>query len=110
MIPANTDGEVIGITTTFHNVVHTVARCCMNFSQQLYKDKKGDYKTITNGIVIVPKLIYMFTYPLSYKYLSKFLKGALADDRKAFKVHFIATFGEQHLNMHDKAFAVRSLW
>ena len=72
--------------------------------------KKGEWKAVIDAIMMSLELVYSFPYPLSRKYVSKFLKGALADDRKIYKAYFIANKGEQHPDMPDEAYLVWSEW
>ena len=106
VIPTSPSGEVIGLKTVFHNAVRTLARRCVNFSYRSYVGKKGEWKAVIDAIMMSLDLVYKFPYPLSRKYVSKFLKGALADDRKIYKAYFIANSGEQHPDMPDEAYLV----
>ena len=110
LIPTSPSGEVIGLKIVFHNVVRTLARRCVNFSYRSYVGKKGEWKAVIDAIMMSLELVYTFPYPLSRKYVSKFLKGALADDRKIYKAYFIANKGEQHPDMPDEAYLVWSEW
>ena len=94
LIPTSAEGEVIGLKTVLHNAVRTLARGCVNYSYRSYKGRKAEWKGVLDGIRMSLDLIYTFTYPLSRKYLSKFLKGALADDRKAYKAYYFERHGE----------------
>ena len=110
VIPTSPTGEVIGLKTVFHNAVRTLARRCVNYSYRSYVGKKGEWKAVIDAIMMSLELVYTFPYPLSRKYVSKFLKGALADDRKVYKAYFIEKKGEQHPDMPDEAFVVWSEW
>ena len=110
IIPTSPTGEVIGLKTVFHNAVRTLARRCVNYSYRSYVGRKGEWKAVIDAILMSLELVYEFPHPLSRTYVSKFLKGALADDRKLYKAYFIANKGEQHPDMPDEAYLVWSEW
>ena len=110
VIPTSPTGEVIGLKTVFHNAVRTLARRCVNYSYRTYVGRKGEWKAVIDAIMMSLELVYEFPHPLSRKYVSKFLKGALADDRKVYKAYFIKNLGEQHPDMPDEAYRVWGEW
>ena len=50
--------------------------------------------------------MFIYDYPLSEKYLSKFMRSVIKNDRKAWKSHFCSTHSEQHYKCPDEAFVV----
>ncbi|KAG0572922.1 hypothetical protein KC19_VG134500 [Ceratodon purpureus] len=110
VIPTSPAGEVIGLKTVLHNAVKTLARRCVNYLYRSYVGRKGEWKAVIDAIMMSLELVYEFPHPLSRTYVSKFLKGALADERKVYKAYFIANKGEQYSDMPDEAYLVWSEW
>ena len=83
-----------------------IARQTMDHSIRIYIGKKS-----VEIIYAALEEIFTYDYPLCANYLSKYLKGAVKNDRLEWKEHFFFTHGEQHDKCPDEAFGIlRKYW
>ena len=83
----------------------------LNFKIRSYKAKHEYWMSQVE--CIAEKLAQKFTYtnPLDIKYLGKFLKNSLTNDRKSWKKYFIENSGLRHPRCPEEAFTEwRKYW
>ena len=109
-IPVCKSGTVLGLKSPWHRAARLCARQTLNFKVRSYKAKHEYWMSQVE--CIAEKLAQKFTYtnPVDIKYISKFLKHSLKNDRKKWKAHFIET-GSKHERCPDEAFTEwRKYW
>lgn len=110
-VSTTTTGKPIGLRSAWHRQVLLVARQTMDHSIRSYVGKKGTWWKLVQKIYATLDEVFTYDYPLCANYLSKYLKGAVKNDRLEWEDHFFATHGEQHEKCPDEAFAtLRKYW
>ena len=110
-VPTTTTGKPIGLRSAWHRQVRLFARQSMDQSIRSYRGKKGAWWKAVEKIYAMLEEIFTYDYPLCATYLSKYLKGAVKNDRLEWKDYFITTHGGQHDKCPDKAFSIlRKYW
>ena len=110
-IPVSNSGTIIGLKGPWHRAARLCARQTLNFRVRSYKAKREIWSS--QVACIAEKLSHQFTYsqPLDIKYLGKFLKNTLKNDRKCWKKYFIANGGARHPRCPMEAFTEwRKYW
>ena len=103
-VPTTTTCKPIGLRSAWHRQVRLVARQNMDQSIRSYRGKKGAWWKAVDKIYVALGEIFTYDYPLCVKYLSKYLKGAVKNDRLEWKEFFFAHKGAQHEKCPDEAF------
>ena len=103
-IPVSNEGTVLGLKSPWHRAARLCARQTLNFKVRSYKGRREYW--ISQVECIAEKLAHKFTYtkPLDIKYLAKFLKNCLKNDRKCWKAYFISNSGLRHPSCPVEAF------
>ena len=103
-IPVSSSGTVLGLKSEWHRAARLCARQTINYKVRSYKALKPYWESQVQ--CVAEKLSKKFTYssPLDIKYLGKFLKNTLKNDRKIWKAHFIETGGSKHPKCPEEAF------
>ncbi|KAG0621730.1 hypothetical protein M758_3G044300 [Ceratodon purpureus] len=110
-VPTTTTGKPIGLRSAWHRQVRLIARQTMDHSIRSYIGKKDIWWKSVETIYAALEEIFTYDYPLCANYLSKYLKGAVKNDRLEWKEHFFRKHGEQHDKCPDAAFAIlRKYW
>ncbi|KAG0588034.1 hypothetical protein KC19_2G210300 [Ceratodon purpureus] len=110
-VPTTTTGEPIGLKCAWHRQVRLIARQCMDQSIRSYKGKKGDWWKAVDKVYAALGEVFTYDHPLCAKYLSRYLKGAIKNDRLEWKEFFISSQGKQHEKRPDEAFrTLRKYW
>ncbi|KAG0596126.1 hypothetical protein M758_UG226500 [Ceratodon purpureus] len=110
-VPTTTTGEPIGLKCAWHRQVRLIARQCMDHSIRSYKGKKGEWWKAVDKVYAALEEVFTYDHPLCATYLSKYLKGAIKNDRLEWKEFFISSSGKQHEKCPDEAFrTLRKYW
>ena len=103
-IPVSPSGTVLGLKSSWHRAARLCARQTINYKVRSYTGKRPYWESQVE--TVAEKLAHQFTYsrPLDIRYLGKFLKNTLKNDRKVWKKHFIETKGSRHHKCPEEAF------
>ena len=110
-IPVSDSGIVIGLRSPWHRAARLCARQTINFKVRSYKAQREYWQSQVE--CVAQKLAQTFSYsrPLDIKYLGRFLKTALKNDRKYWKKYFISSGGKRHHRCPVEAFTEwRKYW
>lgn len=110
-VPTTTTGEPIGLKGAWHRQVRLIARQCMDQSIRSYTGKKKEWWKAIDKIYAALEEVFTYDHPLCAKYLSKYLKGTVKNDRLEWKEYFFSSQGKQHEKCPDEAFrTLRKYW
>ena len=110
-VPTTTTGKPIGLRSAWHRQVRLIARQSMDQSIRSYRGKKGAWWKSVDKIYHALNDIFTYHYPLCSMYLSKYLKGAVKNDRLEWREFFFRNHGAQHDKCPDEAFGtLRKYW
>ena len=103
VIPVSSSGTVLGLKSSWHRAARLVARQTINYRVRSYKARRAYWESQVQ--CVAEKLAQKFTYsrPLDIRYLGKFLKNTLKNDRKIWKAYFIE-YGLRHVKCPEEAF------
>lgn len=110
-IPVSTSGTVLGLRSPWQRAARLCARQTINYKVRSYKAKREYWQSQVD--CIAEKLAQKFTYtrPLDIKYLGRFLKNTLKNDRKSWKRYFFDIGGMRHHRCLVEAFTEwRKYW
>ena len=105
-IPTNFPSIVLGLKSAWHLRVHLLVRCSLDHSIRFYKGRRALWIKCVCHVYSKIDTVFTYDYPLSKKYLSKFMRSVIKGDRKTWKSRFCSTHGEQHHKCPDEAFVV----
>ena len=110
-IPVSESGIVLALKSPWHAMARLCARQTLNFRVRSYKAKHQYWMSQVECIAEKLSKKFTYTHPLDIKYLAKFLKNSMKNDRKSWKKYFIKFGGMKHHRCPTEAFTEwRKYW